>query len=139
MRNLILFSIILLTSLTASAGVLTEMYDDIMNTVKLYCRPDQYFNPSKKTLIQVSFKKPVIGLCETDAHTFWTISIDMNYWNSNTIDMRYELMVHEMTHCIFLRNHVDNNKNYMYPVIRDLPKEETKKQFIENLKEDCRN
>lgn len=139
MRNLILFNLILLFSLNSKADMadIKETYMEVLNTIKLYCRPDQYFNPTQKTLSKAFLESPIIGLCETDKHSYYNISIDVPFWTQATKDIQYELMAHEMSHCLFFRNHVDNKNNFMYSVIRNLTKEETLQQLIDNLNEDC--
>jgi hypothetical protein len=133
----ILFSLILLFSFNAEAKYI-EYYTQILNTVKLYCRPDQYFNPKSKTLIGSILELPVIGMCETDRESFFKIYFDIAYWNDASEDYRYELMAHEIMHCFFFMDHVENNKDFMYYQIRDLTKEQTKQQLIDHLQVLCK-
>lgn len=132
----ILFSLLLLFSFNAEAKFI-EYYNEILNTVKLYCRPDQYFNPKSKTLLGAALELPVIGICETDRESYFKIYLDNAYWDGASEDYRYELMLHECTHCLFFENHSSNPNHYMYYQIRDLTKEKSKEQFIEYLKKRC--
>jgi len=135
----ILFSLIVLFSVHSNADMnsIKDSYMEILGIIKLYCKPGQYFNPKEKKLIRANLDNPVIGICETDQESFYNIYIDSGYWMQVSKDMQFELMAHEMSHCLFFRNHVDNDKNFMYPVIRDLTKEQTTQQLIENLNQDC--
>lgn len=133
----ILFSLVFLFSFSAKANLKTY-YMEVLNTVKLYCRPDQYFNPPHKTLINDNLDLPVIGMCDTDQSSYYKIFIDVTFWKSASEDIRYELMAHEMTHCLFFENHSDDSTNYMFPVIRDITKDQTKQQLIEFLQKTCK-
>lgn len=134
----ILFSLIVLFSVQSRAE-LKEYYMEVYNTIKLYCKPGQYFNPKSKTLYKSDLESPIIGICSTDAEDYFKIYVDRNYWDHASEDYRYELMAHEMTHCLFFENHVEDSKHYMYYQIRDLTKEQTKQQLIEFLKKKCNN
>lgn len=140
MRNLILSSLIILFGLSAKADMgIKETYMEILGIVKLYCKPDQYFYPDSIKLIRKSMEYPVIGACETDNHTFFNIYIDTKFWKGASKDTQFNLMTHEMSHCLFFRNHVDNPLNFLYYAInRDLTKEEVTQQLIANLNEDCK-
>lgn len=133
----ILFSLILLFSVNSQAE-LKEYYHEVLNTIKLYCREDQLFNPKAKTLIPSNLDFPVIGVCETDKSSFFKIYIDMMYWRTTSDDYKYELMSHEMMHCLFFMNHVEDDHDFMYYQIRDLKKAETKQQLIKHLKNLCK-
>lgn len=139
MLKKILFSLIVLSGLTAKADMssIKASYLEILGIIKLYCKPGQYFDPKEKKLIRANLDAPVIGLCETDQETFYNIYIDSGYWMQTSKDIQFELMAHEMSHCLFFRNHVDNDKNFMYYIIRDLTKEQTTQQLIDNLNQDC--
>lgn len=134
-----LFNIILFFSLTVKADYgIKETYDEIFNIIKLYCKEGQYFYPPKKRIIRSNLEYPVLGLCYTDKETYWDIFIDSGYWLTTSKDMQFELLAHEIEHCMFFRKHVDNEENFMYPSIRNLTKEEVKQQLINNLNEDCK-
>lgn len=135
----ILFSLLLSISLTANASTVKDTYVEVLDIIKLHCKPGQYFNPHNKQLIITNLDSPIVGLCETDEEDFFNIYIDSGFWLSITTDMRFELMAHEMEHCLFFRKHVDNDKNFMYYQLRNLTKEETTQQLIDNLNQDCGN
>jgi hypothetical protein len=42
------------------------------------------------------------------------IKIDSRFWRNSSEDERYEVVFHEMYHCLFLKDHVNDPKNYMY-------------------------
>jgi hypothetical protein len=134
----ILFSLILLFSTTlANASDMKDTYMEVLGIIKLYCKIGQYFNPPKKQLIRANLEMPVIGMCETDKEDYFKIYIDSGFWLQSSKDIQFQLMAHEMSHCLFFRNHVDNPKNFMYYAIRNQTKDKTKEQLIANLNEDC--
>jgi len=133
----ILFSLVVLFSVHSIAGELKDIYIEVLDIIKLYCKPGQYFNPPNKSLYMTDLDLPTIGQCITDKYDFFNIYIDRTFWKMSSKDIRFELVAHEMTHCLFFRNHVDNSSNFMYYAIRDLTKDQTIQQLIENLNTDC--
>lgn len=138
MLRRILFSFILLFSIQlANANGVLDTYKEVLGIVKLYCKPGQYFNPADNKLIRTKLDFPIIGMCETDQDSFFNIYIDNSYWLQASTDIQFELVSHELEHCLFFRNHVDNPNNFMYYAVRNQTKDETKQQLIANLNEDC--
>jgi len=139
----ILFSSILLISSSVnsiaseSKYVLTELYQEVMVTINTYCKEDQYFIPIKRELIMDNLSGLAIGQCYTDEKNYWSIHIDKLFWDTHNEDDRYSTMAHEMMHCIFFKNHVDNKDNYMYYSLVHITKEEVIEQLTVDLKKEC--
>lgn len=84
-----------------------------------------------------------IGLCSVFLNTA-RIKIDKQYWNHSNFDDRYELITHELTHCLlghwYLAKyplHTSDPGHYMYPSMRTLFKYETESQLITVVKDMC--
>lgn len=136
MLKKILFSIVLLISFNVHA-VLKEVYEEVMVTVNKYCTPDQYFKPKKRSLQMSDLPGSIVGQCMTDRETYWQISLDKYFWDSHNEDDKFDVMAHEMMHCMFFKDHVDNKNNYMYYMLVKLTKQQVIEQLTVDLKKEC--
>lgn len=115
---------------------LKPIVKDLMNDVHAHCKPGQYFNPDKRFIEFANLKDSDVGECTTSKN-YYIISIDRRYWYRINEDERYDIMAHELAHCLLFKEHVDNPDNYMYYRTTDLKKAQIKQQFIQDLEEHC--
>lgn len=124
-------------------------YNMFMLIARTTCREDQIFYPSKTSLRfgdlsqekdEQGQKAHVIGLCERDYDKTWRITFDQRWWFNASDAERQALIFHELTHCLFLQDHVMGNPNhYMSPFIPgSINKWDLYKQVIDNLTYRCR-
>jgi hypothetical protein len=110
--------------------------DDIIKLTQQYCTDKQYNHPLHQYVYFKKLKGYEIGECIVKFHTY-KVMIDPVFFNSVTDNVRWQLLYHEFSHCLLMQNHVDNPKNYMYPMLIVLGKETVKEQFIEDLRSKC--
>lgn len=109
----------------------------VMAIVNKYCKKDQYNNPLHEYIYFTKLKGDDIGECGYGYNKF-IIRIDSKFWLKASEDERIEVIFHEMYHCLFKKDHVDNSNNYMYYKIADLNKDVVIQQFTEDVKRICK-
>lgn len=115
---------------------LKSYHKEILDIVKQYCKPNQYFNPHRQLIYFETLKDDAVGVCMMNNFSY-IIKIDPKNWAISNEDERFEIITHEMAHCLLKKQHVDNSKNYMYYSIAQLNKEIVKEQFITDLEAYC--
>jgi hypothetical protein len=141
-NNALLFYLIiyLFAPLSISNEVLKPYKNAALDIIKQHCIKGQYFDPPKQFLYFTNLPDNEIGECDIPrSYAYYIIKIDSSYWNRATEEQRYEVMVHEMTHCTLFLQHSDDKNNYMYYSIVGLTTLEVNKQFIDNLRSHCGN
>lgn len=116
---------------------LEKEYEKVLTIVKTHCSPDQYYLPPNVT---VEFDKlyEEIAYCQIRLSGFKLV-FDKSYWtnNLNEID-RTQIMMHEMTHCLFRQKHVEDPRHYMAEFFVSIPQEELDRQFSNYLQTRCK-
>ena len=125
-----------LTPINYCSKDLKPYRNELLALTKQYCKPGQYYNPAHKFLHFRKMKDHIIGYCSPTL-VGYSITIDPTYWNRTSEDDRFQLIAHEISHCILGKDHVEDMHNYMYYSIYPLTKEVVTKQFIENLRSTC--
>lgn len=115
---------------------LKPIVNDLYKEVYTYCKPGQYHNPIKRSFIITHLKYPEIGECYVNP-SFFIIKVDPDFWHTASNDDKFQLLAHEMAHCLLHKDHVDNPNNYMYYELRKLKKKVVREQFIVDLEEHC--
>ena len=78
-----------------------------------------------------------IGLCQWK-YNGYEITIDKHWWyNESTYNSRSHLMIHELSHCVIEKKHVDNPDHYMYPSITYVPSLVVQAQLQEDMEAFC--
>lgn len=114
-----------------------EVYKvEVLKIIQDHCYPSQYYNPRKQFVYFKHLTDGVVGQCALNPW-YYKIEIDPTYWKHMSEDERFQVMAHEMTHCLLLLDHVDNRYNYMYYMMVDLPKKTVIDQLLVNLKYRC--
>lgn len=116
---------------------------DFKKTVETVCKPDQYNNQSRVSIKFADLKSPTIGSCTLGADSFWIV-IDKDYWNKADENLKYNLIMHELTHCYFAHGliaaypmHTDELFHYMQPTISYIPINYIREQLLTFAKERC--
>lgn len=119
---------------------LAPYINNSMKIVEQKCKPGGYFkgyyNPGKRIIKFEKLEDDVIGYCLKELNSY-EISIDPDHWKKSNENGRYQLIMHEISHCVINKKHVDNYENYMYPIEVTLSKEQVEQQFIKDLEEYC--
>ena len=131
--SLVLF---LITPVYYTEKELKSIQDEYMSIVNLYCNKNQYFHSNKIILKFSNLQEEHVGLCTTFISGY-KIEIDKQFWEKSNKDTQFQLLVHEMRHCMFKADHSENENNYMYKTLNDLTKREVINQAIIDLRVSC--
>lgn len=117
---------------------LKPYYNNFMATAKQYC-PEKDLNIPVKMDIDISDKVDagILGYCVQYKHMFYYISINKSFWDQSPISDRYQVMMHELTHCVMGEGHSEDPDSYMYYSINYLTTEETEQQLTDFFNEKC--
>jgi hypothetical protein len=77
-----------------------------------------------------------LGLCAMGPDSF-TIKIDKGFWSRASEDERYEVIMHELTHCFLYMGHINEKNHYMNPNEQRITKEMVDKQMVDIFKSKC--
>lgn len=140
MTRIVVIAVLEFISLNAYSGYvdgdfkiyLTEIKRDIRNN----CARDEYSHKHFQ-FIYKDLEKRTVGLClRTRSH--FTVFVNPHTWPLLTFDEKYQVLAHEVTHCMLRLPHVDDPNNYMYPIQREfLSKGEVRSQFLKNIYSVC--
>lgn len=102
------------------------------------CKPGRYENPDHQLIYFRVLGETTIGACGySDLMHGFTIEIDPVYWLISDEADRFQLIAHEMTHCMLLLPHSEDKHSYMYPFVNPLSKQEVIRQMKEILNRQC--
>lgn len=110
-------------------------YIEFMSLVTQYCKEDQYFHPHFKIQFR-HLPNSIIGLCSIYPRSF-IVYFDKKFWDDNEDLARFQLVAHELSHCILGLEHVKDPYNYMAPSFINISKKELYNQIKEVLKRKC--
>lgn len=113
-------------------------HDNLWQMVEELCpkKANHWIPPRRNISIEKINDGNVVGLCQNLTFAF-SITVDKTYFKYSSDTMRYEVMAHEMGHCYFGLDHVDQKNNYMAPVIQALDLVELLRQWKETIKKEC--
>ena len=116
---------------------LEKEYEKVLKLVKTHCSVGQYHLPPNVT---VEFDKlyEEIAYCQIRLSGF-KLGFDKSYWTNNLNEVdRTQIMMHEMTHCLFRQKHVEDPRHYMAEFFVSIPQEELDRQFSNYLQTRCK-
>lgn len=117
---LILFSVAVASPYVSVDSKLKPYHDEYMRMVKEVCRPGEYNKPIKRVVgfgdtAAVDKDSPdAIGWC-LSTNLGYKIMIDRKFWLSLDTDEKFQLMAHEMSHCVLGLEHRLHGYDYMAP------------------------
>lgn len=111
-------------------------YQEFMSLLETECTEDQYFHPNFKMQIK-ELEDDAIGVCIIRPKSF-TIYLDKQFWEKSEELDRFQVVAHELIHCMFYQDHVEDKKHFMAPNFVYIPKEVLYKQIKDMLKDKCR-
>lgn len=112
--------------------------DNYMFFVDNFCTKDQYWYPSRARIYLTKLEGETIGTCAYMYPRTFDIMIDETFFNAAEPLQRFQLIAHEMRHCLFLVDHKQDPHNYMAPYFVKLTKDELYKQIAQDLEESCK-
>ncbi len=89
----------------------TPYYNEYKLLVDFYCKESQYFNVKFK-VDWSEFPGEVIGLCQILPNSF-KITIKKSYWDKSIDIDKFQLLSHELQHCLFREEHVNYYGHFM--------------------------
>jgi hypothetical protein len=110
--------------------------NEYMNLVTQSCTPKQYWVPKKTSIYLSNLSQDVIGECDI-APDMWQIKIDKTFFTYTKDEERFQVIAHELRHCLFLVGHVSDPNNYMAPMFPNLTMRELLEQINADLKASC--
>ena len=119
---------------------LKPYYNEYLLLAKLYCN-EKDLNIPRRISIQLSdwMEEGTLGFCIQYPTMSYFIRIQETYWNKANEAQRYQVIVHELSHCVMREGHSDDPHSYMYYAINDLSIEETNRQLVDFLSKKCNN
>lgn len=116
---------------------LQPYYNEFFTYVDSKCKKEQINVPSQ---IVVDFGPMMsegdIGYCIAIDGIRFKINIDKDYFIRSNEEQKFNLMVHELSHCVLSQKHSEDSRHYMYYMENGLSKEATiiqLKQVIEGI------
>ena len=111
-------------------------YDHYMSLINSNC-PKLNKNQPKQIFIYFSdHKDSIIGLCSKNNYRF-IVTIDNKYWSKADEAQKYQLVMHELSHCVLGIDHSSDIGNYMFPVLEDLSMNIVYEQVVQDIKNKC--
>lgn len=108
----------------------------VRSDILIFCDKDE-FQYKNFTILFADLKGPNVGICSRDSNGF-LILVDQGSWQNMNEALRYELLAHELSHCMLHMNHSQNTENYMYPILRpNLTIDETRTQMFFEIGHAC--
>jgi hypothetical protein len=119
---------------------LQPYYNHFMMTAKAYCDERDLNQPDR---IEIDFSstmdRNILGYCMRYGDLSYFLKIQKQFWDRATDAEKYQLVIHELTHCVMREGHSDDRKHYMYYAMNSLTIEETSKQLNDFLLQKCSN
>ena len=116
---------------------LDVQFKEILTVVEKHCDKPQYYLPSNITIKFDALQGEEIAYCQRKVAGF-ELAFDRYFWTSvlDPVD-RKQVMMHEMTHCLFNQDHVSDPNHYMAPYFKHFSEEELNRQFLQYLQVKC--
>lgn len=114
-----------------------EVVDKIFNRCSYYEVNWPYFRTSTITTHERLKDIPnAIGMC-VYTNNKWDIFILDTFWADTTENKKYELIAHELSHCVLGTQHINQYGHYMHESTQNITKKEVMKQLDDVLAKRC--
>lgn len=115
-----------------------DMYHQMfMSVVRYNCKEDEYYQPNQ---LIVDFSPDSdwnnLGTCQTGLSRS-EIHINKDEWVGLSDDDKFQLMMHEETHCVLKLDHIDDDGHYMSPAMHEIPWYKTVYQVMTLVRSVC--
>ncbi len=117
---------------------LMPYYNETLSIVRERCTPDQYFFPKIQGIrfYNAPEDSGEIAICESNKLGF-RIGFDRASWAAASEADRKQVMAHEVVHCLFNQDHVQDAENFMAPYFARMDEAVLLKQLDEYLSNKC--
>ncbi len=115
---------------------LESYVQQFLTITETYCKSN-YRKPRQILIYKTDLPENIVGLCTSNL-TGFTVRFDRKTWDSYSESDRYQLAIHEFSHCFLDINHSIYFDNYMFGSMNhSITKEDVNNQLIDNLKTKC--
>lgn len=118
---------------------LKPLFEQIMTHLFSRCKPYQVnwvYDREVKLVDDISDIKGKannwIGSCSRGV-IHWVIEIDKKFWLSASTHQQYEVMAHEIGHCVLKLGHIEEKNHFMNSYSQHISEQETYKQMDDIL------
>lgn len=111
----------------------TNEYFKLLN---VNCSNKQYNTTNHYKIYTNKLNHAWIGLCTRKLSGF-NIQVDSAWWKQANDPDRYQLIFHEMAHCLISKDHVENRDNYMNPSFVPIWYNDLFDQATKDIKDHC--
>ena len=112
---------------------------EYLHYVNKHCTKDKYFsNPVQKHFKVDDLPANHVAVCTTNNTTKMHITYNRKYWEMDRHEARMITMFHELTHCYFYQDHIEDSEHFMYAYENHLPLDVVKLQLEAYLMEKCK-
>jgi len=116
---------------------LQPYYTEFVNIITNECPSIKYTNKGKRNIGFANIGGKTLGYCMMTGFGY-TIMIDSTYWSRANDTDKYEVIMHELTHCLLREPHNYDPDNYMFPSKEKcIPKEVILEQIKEYARKHC--
>lgn len=134
--GLLLLSLLLFLPYRKIDPVLNIYYNTMTYVLNKECPSKKYYNPRQVEIKFDNLQGQTIGICMKGINKY-VIKIDSSWWSEANQDDRFQLAVHELSHCMLNAEHVDISGHFMAPQFQPLPMRDVIIQLKELIKEKC--
>jgi hypothetical protein len=115
-------------------------YNRVMNLIEKDCKNVMDYFPQKYYIntFKASKNTKYIGICRKNIHIF-EVSIDVDFLDYSSEEDLDNLMAHELLHCIFNQDHVDEPNNLMNSQFQYRLQPSLEEQISKFTKQKCKN
>jgi len=100
------------------------------------CKENQYLQPNNITINIGKLPAGILGECGINDVSY-EIVIDKDFWANSDTSQKFQVIAHEMTHCVFQEEHSPDENNYMYSEMSDIKITEVFRQLMEMIHKHC--
>lgn len=116
---------------------LEPYYTEVLVFIKNKCTEKQYNNTELFNVKFGELKDKDIGMCLRGLVAY-KIIIDPRYWNRCDTNTRFQLVAHEMMHCLLHIEHSIDRNDFMFPTLKYMSKLEVIDQLNSYLDYKCK-
>lgn len=118
---------------------LKKEYNEVFDIINYKCDKKQYLTPIQEIIdFSDNLQPAFVGLCSTNHLTLIRIQFSTSQWGMATETQKFHTMAHEIMHCYFGLDHIDDPNHFMYEYRTILPKALIMSQLTDILNEKCK-
>ena len=116
---------------------ITPFHNEIFSIIEKHCDRSQYYYPLQVEIKIQPLDKVFIAYCNRNLYTKFTIVYNSKHWSYQSDDQKFETLAHELLHCMFREDHVNDPGHFMFAYENNLSKVIVLKQLNDYLTKKC--